>query len=417
MQLIINLIPIAIILAVLIWRKHMLFAGVLGAIAAMLIGQISPGAASGMVMSGIQTMFSYGAPILYAAAAVMVSKGGSIQAVVGMAEKALKGRLALFAGFLVLVQSAATYMAGMGAGNTMVIAPLVALAVGAVPEVVAGMAIATAVGFTTSPASTETILAAESAGRDVAEHAASMMPVTLLFFLAGAALAVYGVYKRGSLVQKSDKDSGGGEELATGSQFVRAIPAIALLVMVVLGGKINKLLGFPLFTPVISVTITAVLTVCLSPMSLNEACDALVDGSRYILTTLFGVGIFLSFINIIAELGTFAQLAGLVGNAPQAIIVPCAMIMAFLIAIPSGAFCAGVLTLILPTLSLLGLPSEAMGFVAIAAGFGTQVSPVQINIAALSDGFKVDIMTICKNNTKFLVGALALLIALSFLFV
>ena len=35
-----------------------------------------------MVMEGIGTMFSYTAPILYAAAAVMVSKGGSIQAIV-----------------------------------------------------------------------------------------------------------------------------------------------------------------------------------------------------------------------------------------------------------------------------------------------------------------------------------------------
>ena len=58
-----------------------------------------------------------------------------------------------------------------------------------------------------------------------------------------------------------------------------------------------------------------------------------------------------------------------------------------------------------------------MGFVAIATGFGTQVSPVQINIAALSEGFKQDIMITVKNNIKFVVGALILLIVLSFFFV
>lgn len=63
------------------------------------------------------------------------------------------------------------------------------------------------------------------------------------------------------------------------------------------------------------------------------------------------------------------------------------------------------------------MPSEAMGFVAIATGFGTQVSPVQINIAALSEGFKQDIMITVKNNIKFVVGALILLIVLSFFFV
>ena len=179
----------------------------------------------------------------------------------------------------------------------------------------------------------------------------------------------------------------------------------------------SNLIGIHLFVPAINVIITAVLTACLTPLKINKTCDALGEGSRYILTTLFSVGFFLAFINIIAKLGTFEELAALVGNAPQAVIVPCAMIMGFLIAIPSGAFCAGVLTLILPTLSLLGMPSEAMGFVAIATGFGTQVSPVQINIAALSEGFKQDIMITVKNNIKFVVGALILLIVLSFFFV
>ena len=125
----------------------------------------------------------------------------------------------------------------------------------------------------------------------------------------------------------------------------------------------------------------------------------------------------MGFINIIAELGTFEQLAALVGNAPSAVIVPCAVIMSFLIAIPSGAMCAGVLALILPTLSLLGMPSSAMGFVAIAAGIGTQVSPVQVNLAALSDGFKVEVMTIVKNNMKYMAIALGLLVICSFIFV
>ena len=177
MQLLLHLIPVAVILVILFMRKHMLFAGLCGAVTAMIIGGIAPVEAGNMVMEGIGTMFSYTAPILYAAAAVMVSKGGSIQAIVDIAQHALKKKIALFAGFLVLIQAFATYMAGMGAGNTMVIAPLVAAAVGAVPEVIAGMAIATAVGFTTSPASTETVLAAEAAGRDVVEHASSMMPL------------------------------------------------------------------------------------------------------------------------------------------------------------------------------------------------------------------------------------------------
>lgn len=418
MKLLINLIPIAIILVVLIfWRKHMLFAGLLGAVSAMLIGQIALGDAVSKVTGGISTMFSYTAPILYAAAAVMVSQAGCFKAIVSVAQKKLKKKIFLFAAFMVLVQSLATYMAGMGAGNTMVIAPLVFVAVGAIPEVIAGMAIATAACFTTSPASTETVLAAEAAAVDVGKHASAMMPMTLILIVLGAALAAYGVYKKGTLLVEKAVTGNAAEEEEISKPGVRMIPAIALLVQVILGGKINGLLHVNIFSPVVNVLITAILTAALTPLRINKTCDALGEGSRYILTTLFSVGIFLGFINIIAALGTFEQLAALVGKAPQVIIVPCAIIMAFLIAIPSGAMCAGVLALILPTMSLLGMPSAAMGMVAIAAGLGTQVSPVQINIAALSDGFKVDIMTIVKNNMKYVLIALAVLIVASFIVV
>lgn len=419
MELIINLIPIVVILLVLIlWKKHMMVAGLVASVVAILIGRINLHDGAALITGGINTMFSYTSPILYAAAAVMVSKGGGFQAIISLAKKVLKDKIGLFAGFLVLVQALATYMAGMGAGNTMVIAPLVAVAVGAIPEVIAGMALATAVCFTTSPASTETVLAAEAAGIDVGVHASNMLPFTLLFVVLGAALAVYGVHKRGVMTvgEKREAEGEAEVEVSSGKLWVQAVPALALLIMVIAGSKINRLFGINIFMPVTNVIITAILVAILSPLTINETCEALGDGSRYILTTLFSVGIFLGFINIIAELGTFEQLAALVGNAPSAVIVPCAVIMSFLIAIPSGAMCAGVLALILPTLSLLGMPSSAMGFVAIAAGIGTQVSPVQVNLAALSDGFKVEVMTIVKNNMKYMAIALGLLVICSFIF-
>jgi C4-dicarboxylate transporter len=152
-------------------------------------------------------------------------------------------------------------------------------------------------------------------------------------------------------------------------------------------------------------------------MDVQETSKALIEGSKFILTTLFSVGMFLGFINMIAELGTFEQLAGLSSNAPTAIILPVAMLTAFLIAIPSGAFAAGVLVLILPTLSALGLPSEAMGFVAIATGLGTQISPVQINVAALSEGFNLEIIDIIKKNVPYVISAFILVTILAVIFV
>ncbi|NLJ78330.1 MAG: hypothetical protein GX329_03110, partial [Tissierellia bacterium] len=65
-------------------------------------------------------------------------------------------------------------------------------------------------------------------------------------------------------------------------------------------------------------------------------------------------------------------------------------------------------TLTLPTLSALGLPSEAMGFVAMAVGLGTQISPVQINVIALGKGFETDVMDVIGANLKYVIGALIL---------
>ncbi len=409
-MLLLNVLPLLVIIVLLVLKQHMLVAGLAGGIIAMVIGGMNPAGAAGIVQSSIGTMLGYLAPVLYAAAAMMVSKSGSFEALVNFAQEKLKDKIAWIAGVFVLIQALATYMAGMGAGNTMVIAPLVAAAVGAVPEVIAGMAIATAACFTTSPASTETVLAAEAAARDVAEHANAMLPFTLIFVILGAALAVWGVKKHGTMLKEN---AGRAEKKDT--SLVQAVPALVLVILVIFGGKINGLLGLHVFAPVVNVLVAAVLCVLCCKTKPSDVCGNLIDGSRFILTTLFGVGIFLGFIQLVAELGTFEQLAALAGRAPAALIVPAAIVLAFLIAIPSGAFCAGVLALVLPTLSALGLPSTAMGLVAIAAGLGTQVSPVQINIAALSDGFKVDIFKIVRDNFKYILCGLVILIAASFI--
>lgn len=413
MSLLINIIPLVVVLALLFKKQHMLFAGLIGGILAILIGGLDMSQASQMFVGGITNMLSITVPIIYAASAAMVSKAGSIESLVELARRSLKGKVSILAGIIVLIQGFATYMAGMGAGNTMVTAPLAAAAVGAIPEVIVAMAIVSAVGFTTSPASTETVLAAESAGRDVISHAAAMRPYTIAFYLLAAGLAIYGVYKKGGITKVNAEKENVDKSRSNGTLLKQSIPAIALLVMVVGGNALNSLIGISLFTPATAVIFTSILTVLLTPLNINETSEALIDGSKFILTTLFAVGIFLSFINMIGELGTFEQIAALASNVPEGIILPVAMIIAFLIAIPSGAFAAGVLTLILPTLSALGLPSEAMGFVAIATGLGTQVSPVQINVAALSKGFEIDIMDVIKANLKYILGALVLLIIIA----
>ena len=425
------LVPLIIVIVLIALRQHMLVAGVAGALAAIIIGAISLGDLPGLFLDGIGRMLGITVPVLYAATAGMIAAAGGLKAVVALARRTLGGRIAILVGFMVLIQALATYMSGLGAGNTMVTAPLVAAAVGAVPHVIAGMAIATAAAFTTSPSSTETAVTAEWAGVDIMEHVTNMQPYALLFILLGAALAVYGVARYGVLRPKGPQVEDGEETedhedaeideemqaldaLSTGQLAVQSIPFGVFLIMVAFGPQLNGLLGVALFTPPTIVVFSVILTYLVSKLPIDEVADGLIEGARFILLTLFKVGIFLGFINMIGEIGTFAAIASVAEAVPTSVVLPVAAIAGFLVALPAGAFAAGVMTLIFPTLSEIGLSSQAMGLVAIAVGLGTQISPVQINVAALSYGFQEEIVDIIGHNLKFVLGSFALLLVLTF---
>ena len=140
----------------------------------------------------------------------------------------------------------------------------------------------------------------------------------------------------------------------------------------------------------------------------------MVDGSTYILTRLFQVGIFLAFINIIAETGTFAVIAGVASAAPIMIMVPVAILTGILIGIPAGAYVGSVLTLVLPVAVSLGFSSVELGLVAVGVGLGSQMSFVNITMQALSSGFQIPILEVVKGNVKWISIASVFLIAIGF---
>jgi hypothetical protein len=149
---------------------------------------------------------------------------------------------------------------------------------------------------------------------------------------------------------------------------------------------------------------------------MNESVTAMVDGSSYILTRLFQVGIFLGFINVIAATGTFSVIAGVANNAPTAIVIPVAVLTGILIGIPAGAYVGSVLTLVLPVAVSLGFPVVALGFVTMGVGLGSQMSFVNITMQALSSGFQTPILDIVKGNVKWISLASVILLIISFIF-
>lgn len=410
----IALIPLVIVLVLLFLRVDMLFAGLAGGIIAMLIMGFGLNRINEEMLEAIPTMLTITVPIINSAVAMAVFHSGGYSAALELVKRATKGKVEYVSAFIVILLAAATYMSGVGGGSAMVIAPLAFAAVGVVPELIAGMSLAAAAGFTTSPASLETSVVSELAGIPVVDYVSNMRPYWIFFTVVAVLLAFIGTKRRN--IGFKDDESGEYREMDNGELFKITIPAIFLLFAVIFGPIVNGLIGFNLFNPFVYMIVTLLLIFVFTKFNLNETGEALIEGSSYILTRLFQVGIFLTFINIIAETGVFTLIANIATDVPNIVVVPAAVLAGVLIGIPAGAYVGSILVLILPVVIALNFSPLAIGFVTMGVGMGSQMSFVNITMQALSSGFQLPIYDIVKGNIRWIGLASVVLLIVAFLF-
>lgn len=410
-----TIVPLVLVLVLLFFKVDMIIAGGIAAVLAMIIGGIGLADVNSEVVKAIPTMLSITVPIINSAIAMAVFKAGSYTASLELVKRITKGKVEFVSAFIVLLMGAATYMSGIGGGSAMVIAPLAFAAVGAVPELIAGMSIAAAVSFTTSPASLESSITSQLGGFEIAEYVTTMRPYWILFLVFAIVLAFWGA-KRRNLSFKEAED-GQFQKMSGNELFKFTIPALYLLFSVIVGPVINKATGLPLFVPIVYMIVTLFLIVICTKQEINKTFSSMVEGSSYILTRLFQVGIFLGFINVIAKTGTFAVIAQFASNAPAALVTPVAVITGILIGIPAGAYVGSILTLVLPVAVALGFSPLALGFVTMGVGLGSQISFVNITMQALSSGFQIPILQVVKGNMKWISVAAVILVVLAFVLV
>lgn len=412
-QALLTIVPLVLVLVLLFMNVDMMIAGLISAVLAMIIGGISLADANAEVLEAIPQMLSFTVPIINSAVAMAVFKAGSYTASLEWVKRLTKGKVEYVSAFIVILAAAATYMSGVGGGSAMVIAPLAFAAVGVVPELIAGMSIAIAASFTTSPASLESSIVSQLSGAEISTHVSAMRPYWALFVVLGILLAFFGT-KRRKIGFKEVEDSEYAE-MDNRELILHTIPAIFLLFAVIVGPLINDLVGFPIFTPINYMMMTLFLVFVFTKSTLNESFSSVIDGSSYILTRLFQVGIFLGFINVIAKTGTFEVMANFAASAPEALLVPATVLVGFAIGVPAGAYVGSILSLILPVAVTLGFSPLAIGFVTMGVGMGSQLSFVNITMQALGSGFQVPIIDIVKGNAKWVGAATILLILLSFI--
>lgn len=405
------LLPIILILVLLFRKVDMLVAGFIGGALAMVIGGISIGKANELLMTSIPAMLGITGPIINSAIATAVFKSGGYSSALALVRRGIKGRVEYFAAFIVILMAGATYMSGIGGGTAMVLAPLAFAAVGAVPEIIAAMCLAAAVSFTTSPASLESSIVSQLTKAPVGDYVTTMRFYWIIFTVIAIIIAFIGAKRNKTIFQGEESEE--LASLSTKELWIRTIPAIFLLFAVIAGPAINKAIGFPILGTFMYLIITIALIAVCTKFTLKESSTALIDGSHYILTRLFQVGIFITFINIITETGAFSVIVDIAKAAPMSLIVPALIIAGFAIGVPAGAYVATILALVIPIGVSLNLPLLAIGFITMAVGLGSQMSFVNITMQAQASGFNIDILDVVKGNSKWILSSLILLIILS----
>jgi hypothetical protein len=415
LQKLLIILPLLVILVALLppFRFHVLIAGLLGGVTAVIVGGVNAGDVTKLFFEGLGQILDIKSVMLFAATAMVLAKCGCTNAIMRLITKWFGDKTELVAASMVLVQAMATYMAGIGAANTLVTAPLMFAAVGFVPLAVVGMSIVSGATWATSPSSAESAYISSQMKISAAEYASYMLPYTLAFWVLGAALAWYGVRRyrlAGKLVVPSAETASAATLQHTGDSNVsddisdvrRAIPFFVMLAIILVGPPLNRIIGTPLFSPVLVplwVLAIAAITLKVNPNKLGEL---FVDGGLTILRYMFLVGLFLGFIKILGKIGTFEAIASVVGTVPVSIVTVAGLAVAFLIAIPAAAYTVAIDALIIPVLGSLGVPVWAFGFVGIAVAQGAMMSPVQINVAATAHGFQKDILEIVRTNAPYL---------------
>lgn len=407
---IVVLLPLLVMLILVLRNKHMILAGLVGGLTAMLVGGIGFSQASKIVMTSIPGMTGIITPVIYSAVALVLAKLGGFEALLGLSRRVFGRKQYLIAAAIVLTQALATYAAGLGAGNTMVTGPLALAIVGAVPQLIAGMAIVTAASFMTSPSGADAAAISKIANIEIATYSDTMFPITVCLWTLGMTIAAFGVWKSGSVLQDEDTMS----DVTLKEQLIKVVPPVYFLIVVVAGKNLNELFDYSLFSPIFNMFSTLMLGFAVTRQPPGKLAEELVQNSSFLLTKLFAIGIFLGFINILAEIGTFTYIAEFIKSSPAFVTVPVAVFIAFCISIPAGGYSVGVSTLVMPIMVESGLSITQIGLAALAVGVGTQMSPVQINVASLSQSFKLDIQRIVKINAPYMAGVAAILCIMGF---
>lgn len=416
----------------------MIVAGAAGVVASVAFGGINPANAATPFLQGISAMVNMPLPLVYAGAAAMVARTGSVEYLTHVARRVLRKRISLLAAVFVVIYAAISYT-GIGAlAATLILAPLSRSTFGNAPGLIAGMGIAGCAAMAASPVTAIGLVSSKLAGLDPMAYGNAMRPYALLFLAGGAGIAAIGArldsparhQPESPPDPKGESCSSNGTDptfttstlitRATPTDLLKALPAVLLILLVALGPALagaapSSPLAAALVNPlVVMFAVGGASKLCLGT-SLNQVASHFAEGTADILVILFSAGVFIGFMNVISPLGPFETISGLVLKVPfvSRVLLPVACTATFLLGALIGASISGALPLILPVWLSGGIPPETAGLMAISLALGAQLSPVQINVLAFSRTYDMPAPFIIRITSPYIVVAGVCLVALS----
>ncbi len=394
-------------------KAHVVIAGFVGGVLAIIIGRLCIGQATELFLSGVSELYAIAPIILFPTLAFVLSRAGAMESALSLANKAFNGKTEIIVPLMVLSSALATYASGTGAGNIIISAPLILSAVGFLPLVVGALSVASAAAWSVSPAAAETAIIADAMGLEVIEYVSFMRPYALIMWGLSLVMSYHGVkiaQKQGNLlldvppVSQTRIFSTQQEKALLGNPYstdwARTTPFIVLLVLIFLSPILNNWLQTEVFTPFTIPFIVLALAAILIKIPLNDLAVEFIESGKVILGILFMVGLFIGFTNMLNHIGTFEIIAHIPGVLPRSLLGISALFVGFLIAIPAGTYTTAVLIIIVPIMQAIGLNPMLYGFLTMIVAQGAMMCPAQVSVAASSFGFKASITKIVANNAK-----------------
>jgi len=410
-----TIVPVVVVLVLLVMKFDMVIAGFVGGALAMVISGVNFETASMQMMEAMPAIFMDTRLIIDAALAGVILRTGGYGASIALMHKITKIKPAYIGIISIAWLAVCIFFSGNGAGSAFIIAPLAFIATGLSPLLATIFSFIIAVCIILSPFSVESGIIANAGGFEFGHIVFIMIGAFLIALFVGISVGIYRL-KRTKINALPKKEYGQLDKLSKRELFKLVVPLKFLVLCILFGPLINTFLGLSIMTPIVYLSGTLILIYLCTSLSANEVVAILIEAASHILGRLFQVALFFGFINIIASTGTFRMLANTVSLVSPSLMIPLAVLVSVLLAIPTGVHTTFVLGTMLPFVANLGFGPIDIWLVSLGATIGTQLSVANMGLQALSFGFDQSLMQIIKRN-RLWVGIMTVMLVVIALFV